>query len=398
MNKFEEDCLNIYRKRKGKFFTTSSFDIKKKRDYKYAMSPGVAVVVKEVSERGEEAALELTSKSHSVAFVTDGSAILGLGDLGPLAGLTIVEGKAVVLKELAGVDGIPIVINNKDTKKIVETIKNISLGFSAIHLEDISAPRCFEIVEKLQNLGIPVYHDDQLGTSIAVYAALLNASKVVKKDFSNLKVVVFGAGAAGLSITRILAGLSIDGSDCKLNYPFVKDLITIDSLGIVSPERIGNTNKYKKAISKKINPRKIRGDLDEAIKGADVLITVSGSNKKIGLSTLKKMNCKPIVFSLSNPSAEVSLRDATLAGVKIYCNGSGDSRVRINSILVYPGLIKAILDNRIKKISDKMIYEIALGIAEIVKKPTKSHLLPSPFEVDIPSKLSNKIKNLRGEI
>lgn len=381
--------LELHRQRRGKITTASTFKIKNKKEYRYAMSPGVASVARRINQLGRNGAYYYTTKSHAVAFITDGSAVLGLGNLGPYSGLTIVEGKAALLKEFTGIDGIPIALGDQNTNKIIETIKNIAPTFGAINLEDIAAPKCFEIEEKLQGIGIPVFHDDQHGAAIAVYAALTNAAKVVEKKFSDLKVVICGSGAAGQAIARMLLGVDQKGDDLGYPYPKVTNVILLDQKGIIRKGR-ADLNKYKLNLSKITNKSGLSGSISDALVGADVLIGVS-VGKILKRSQLKTMNSRGIVFAMANPIPEISMKEALAAGVEIYGSGRGDSKIHINNMVAFPGIFKGLLDSKANRFKPKMKYAVAIAIAKMVENPSRNRLLPNPFKENVSRIVANAI-------
>jgi malate dehydrogenase (oxaloacetate-decarboxylating) len=301
-----------------------------------------------------------------VGIITDGTAVLGLGDIGPEAATPVMEGKSILFKELAGIDAFPISLDTKDTDKIIDTIKYLQPNFAAINLEDISAPRCFEIEQRLQKeLDIPVFHDDQHGTAIVALAALINSAKLLNKKIKNLKVVVSGAGAAGIAIT-------------KLFYKYgIKEILVIDSKGIVSKDR-KDLNIYKKEILI-ANKKNITGGLAEAIVGADVFVGVSkgGVLKK---QMVTKMNKDSIVFAMSNPTPEIMPELAKKAGAKIIGTGRSDFPNQINNALVFPGFFKGILLGKHKQVVDGMKIVAAEALAKSIKKPTKNKIVPNVLD------------------
>lgn len=330
-------------------------------------TPGVAEVSKAIA-KNKKLAFEYTIKKNSVAVISDGSAVLGLGNLGPEAALPVMEGKCLLFKELAGVDAFPIVLNAQNTEEIIKIIKAIAPTFGGINLEDISAPRCFEIEERLKKeLDIPVFHDDQHGTAIVVLAGLINALKVVKKDIGKIKIVISGAGAAGIAITKIL-----------IKYG-AKNITLVDSQGIIHRERKKGMNVAKIEIAHLIGAKGPGGMLKDAIVGADVFIGVSAPNI-LTSKDIKKMNTRAIVFAMSNPIPEISPEEAKKGGAYIITTGSSKYPNQINNVLVFPGIFRGALDTRAKKITDEHKLKAAKAIASLVKKPNYGKIIPEALD------------------
>ncbi len=344
-----------------------------------AYTPGVAEPVKEIV-KDREALYKYTIKGNSVAVITDGSAVLGLGNVGPEAALPVMEGKAAIFKEFAGIDAFPICLATQNTKEIIRTIKILSPTFGAINLEDISAPRCFEIEEALQDIGIPVFHDDQHGTAIVVLAALQNALKVAKKDISKIKVVINGAGAAGTAIAKLLRS--------------PKEVIICDSKGIINKKRT-DLNKYKKELAKLTNPKNIKGSLRDALMGADVFIGVSKPKILTG-EMIKTMNIKPIIFAMANPVPEIMPDEAKQAGAFIVATGRSDFPNQVNNALIFPGIFRGALDARIPHITPAMKMSAAKALAGLVKSPTRQKILPPLQDPKIVPTIAKAIKKLQN--
>jgi len=312
--------------------------------------------------RNKKLTWELTNRANQVAIITDGTAILGLGNLGPEAAMPVMEGKAAIFKEFAGIDAFPLCLNTTDAGEIVNFCKLIEPSFGGINLEDISAPRCFAILARLEKeLSIPVFHDDQDGTAIIVLAAIINTCRLTNKIAKELKVVINGAGAAGMAIAKIL-----------LNQGF-RDIILLDSLGTIYKGR-KKLNKYKKELAVKTNRRKIKGGLIEAMAGADIFIGVSKGNL-IDAEMIKSMNKAPIIFAMANPVPEIMPPAALNAGALIVGTGRSDFPNQINNALVFPGLFRGLLDNNIKIITAKIKIDAAIAIAYSIK-PAKNKILP----------------------
>ena len=325
---------------------------------------------------------ELTNRANSVAVVTDGTAILGLGNVGPEAGMPVMEGKSAIFKAFAGIDAMPLCINTTDTEEIIKFCKHIEPSFAGINLEDISAPRCFEILERLEKeLSIPVFHDDQDGTAIVVLAAMINACRATNKVIKELKIVINGAGAAGIAIARLFLAFG------------VKDLILIDSRGTIYQGR-SHLNPYKKKMAKKTNRRKIKGYKENALPGADVYIGVS-RGKLLDGAMVKMMNPDPIIFAMANPEPEIMPNEAYGAGATIVGTGRSDFPNQINNALVFPGIFKGLLEGKIRKVTTKMKLRAAIGLAYTVKKPTKNRILPSITDKRAVASIAKAVKNSR---
>jgi malate dehydrogenase (oxaloacetate-decarboxylating) len=373
------EALALHKKLGGKIFTGLSKPIKNRADLSLVYTPGVAAVSSYIAKHKNEAK-DYTIKGKMIAVISDGSAVLGLGNLGPEAALPVMEGKAALFKTFANVDAFPIVLNTQDVEKIVETIVAIAPTFAGINLEDFSAPRCFEIERRLkERLDIPVMHDDQHGTAIAVTAGLINAAKVVGKKFETLKVVINGAGAAGTAIAKLLLLAGI------------KDIILLDSRGTIVRGR-EKLVPHKEELADLTNPRGVSGDLMDASRGADVNIGVC----KPGIikpEHIKRMSKNPIVFALANPVPEISPEEAKKAGAKVVATGRSDYPNQINNSLVFPGVFRGALDNGVKKITDEMKLQAAKNLAALVKKPTAEKIIPTPFEKGVAQAVAKAIRN-----
>lgn len=330
-------------------------------------TPGVAEVVKAIMQDRKKV-YDLTWKSNTIAIVTDGTAILGLGDQGPEAALPVMEAKAVLFKQLGGINTVPIVLNTKDPDKIVEIVKAIAPGFGGINLEDIAAPSCFIIKEKLkQELDIPVFHDDQYGTAIVVLAGLINACKVAEKNFKKAKIVVSGAGAAGIATAKMLIKYGIT------------NIIVFDSKGPLYRGRTEGMNFAKIRMSQKSNPSKFTGTMKEALIGADIFIGVSGPNL-LTSQDIAKMNDKAIVFAMANPIPEISPEEAARGGALIIATGRSDFPNQINNALVFPGIFKGALATRTVQITDAIKLSAAKALAGLIKTPTKNKIVPKVMD------------------
>ncbi|MCX6767069.1 MAG: NADP-dependent malic enzyme [Candidatus Moranbacteria bacterium] len=350
----------------GKIEIKSKFKLTK-RNLPVIYTPGVAELSREIA-KNKKRVYDLTWKKNNVAIVSDGSAVLGLGNLGPEAALPVMEGKAVIFKEMGGVDAVPVVLNTQDTEEIIKIAKVIAPGFGGINLEDISAPRCFEIEKRLiRELDIPVFHDDQHGTAIAVLAGLVNALKVTKKDIKKIKIIVSGAGAAGIAITKML-----------LKYG-AKNIIAFDSRSPICRVCAYNKNDAKDELAKKTNLENFKGNLPEALIGADVFIGVSAPNL-LKSGDVARMNKNAIVFTMSNPEPEISYKEAKKGGAAVVATGRSDFPNQINNALVFPGLFRGALDTRTRLITDKLKIKAALAIAGLVKNPKNDRIVPDVLD------------------
>lgn len=373
---FNKRAIALHKKYRGKLEIKSKVPLKTNDDLSVAYTPGVAEVCREIG-RDKANSWTLTNRANQVAIVTDGTAILGLGDLGPEAAMPVMEGKAIIFKELAGVDAIPLCINTTEPEEIIKFCKLIEPSFAGINLEDIAAPRCFEILERLEKeLSIPVFHDDQDGTAIVVLAALINACRVTGKVMTELKVVVNGAGAAGISITRLLLSQGIE------------DIILLDSISTIYQGR-AEMNPVKSKMAKLTNKSKIKGGLSEAMMMADVFIGVSKANV-VDQAMVKSMNQSPIIFAMANPTPEIMPADALLAGAAIVGTGRSDFPNQVNNALVFPGIFRGLLDGRVNNVTIEMKIAVALAIAYSVK-PKKDKLLPSVLDKKVVKAIAKAI-------
>jgi len=384
MNYFEES-LKLHEKHLGKLEVSSKIKIETKEDLALAYTPGVAEPCRKIFENVENV-YKYTSKGNMVAVVTDGTAILGLGDIGPKAGLPVIEGKAILFKEFANVDGFPICLDTKDVDEIVRTVQLISPVFGGINLEDISAPRCFEVEEKLKKiLDIPVFHDDQHGTAIVVLAGLINATKVVGKKLQDLKIVVNGAGSAGTAISKLLLSSG------------VKNLIACDKVGILyrGMEKIDDA---KTALTEITNPENIKGSLSDALVGADVFIGVSAPGI-VTAEMVRSMNKDSIVFAMANPVPEIMPEIAKKAGARVVGSGRSDFPNQVNNVLVFPGLFRGALDVRAKEINEEMKLAAAYAIANYIKDEdlNETNVLPSALDKGVATKVAKAIAQAARE-
>ena len=366
---FQRDSIALHKKLQGKIEISLKTKINNKRDLSTVYSPGVAGPCLEI-QKNPKMYKSLVSAGTTVAVISDGSAVLGLGNLGALASMPVMEGKAALFKRFANVNAIPIILDTQDTEEIIQAIKHIASSFGGINLEDISAPRCFEIEEWLkEELDIPVFHDDQHGTAIVVLAGLINALKVVKKKKEKIKVVINGVGAAGVAITKLL---SLYG---------IKNIFVVDSKGLICDQR-KDLNSVKKALISKQAQSQVCGTLLDTLNGADVFIGVSQANL-LGEQEIQAMAPDPIVFALANPNPEINPEDAYKFGVKVLATGRSDYDNQINNVLVFPGIFKGVFEKNRKQITDTMKLKAAKTLASLVKEPTTKKIIPGPFEKGI---------------
>ncbi|BAQ11934.1 malate dehydrogenase [Bacillus sp. OxB-1] len=375
-----ESSLEMHQIHKGKMETVSKVPLENKTDLSLAYSPGVAEPCVEIAN-DPSLVYEYTIKGNLVAVVTDGTAVLGLGDIGPEAALPVMEGKALLLKRYANIDAFPICLDTKDVDEIVRTVKLMSPTFGAVNLEDISAPRCFEVERRLrEELDIPVFHDDQHGTAIVVGAGLLNALKVVNKEIESVRVVVNGAGAAGVAIIKLL-----------LNLGF-KDVIICDSKGIIYKGRPNDMNPIKYEIAEITNPRQLSGSLRDAMEGADIFIGVSVANI-LTKDLIDSMNVDPIVFALANPLPEIAPSLAQEFGVRIIATGRSDYPNQVNNVLAFPGIFRGALDVRATEINESMKLAATHAIADIIDDSDlrDDYIIPDPFDERVVDRVAKAV-------
>lgn len=381
---YKKESLKRHLKSKGKLEVRSKFPpIKTKDDLSIAYTPGVAAVSSYLAKNPKEAH-NYSIKGNTIAVVSDGSAVLGLGNIGPYGALPVMEGKAVLFKEFGGVDAYPIVLATQDTEEIIKIVKAIAPTFGGINLEDISSPRCFEIEERLiKELDIPVFHDDQHGTAIVVLAALINSLKLAKKSKKNIKVVICGAGAAGMATTKLFVKYGI------------KNIVLVDSKGIVSRKR-SDLNAEKIKMLKITNPQNISGNLQESLKKADVFIGVSAPDI-LKLEFIKGMAEKPIIFAMANPIPEIMPDIAKKAGAFIIGTGRSDMPNQINNVLVFPGLFRGLLDNKIKVVADEIKIAVAEALANFLPKRelNTEKILPSVLDKRIAGVISRRMAKFK---
>jgi len=372
--------LELHEKFKGKISVVSKVPLKDKYDLSIAYTPGVAEPCRQIAKNKDDV-YKYTSKGNLIAVVTDGTAVLGLGDIGPEASLPVMEGKAILFKQFGQVDAISIAIASKDVEDIVKTVKLISPALGGINLEDISAPRCFEVEERLKKeLDIPVFHDDQHGTAVVVLAAMINSLKIVKKDITKIKIIISGAGAAGIAITKLLQSYG------------AKNIILVDTCGAIYDGRVEHMNPVKIAMAKITNPKKERGALADVIKKADVFIGVSGPNT-LNVEAARTMNSKSVIFAMANPVPEIMPEDSKKAGAYIIATGRSDYPNQINNVLAFPGIFRGALDVRAKTINEEMKFAAANALASMVTNPTVDRIIPSPFDKGVAENVAKAVRN-----
>lgn len=362
------DSVSLHRKLKGKIFIENKFLPLTEKDIKLIYTPGVAKVSQLIYQKPKEV-YSLTSKGNNVAIVTDGTRILGMGNIGPKAAFPVMEGKSMLYRQFGKISAIPLCLNTTNKTKIIETIKAVEPVFGAINLEDIESPKVLEISEELEKiLSIPVFHDDRHGTAVVVLAGLINSLKVVKKKIENVKIVIAGAGSAGYCISKLLV------------YAGCKNIVVVDSNGSIVKSRKNHLNKYKKEIASFTNPNE-KGSLQEVLRNTDVVIGVSGKKNLFNAKWIKTMNKDPIVFALTNPDPEINPIVAKKAGVKIIATGSYTFQNKINNAVVFPYLMRTILDLHIKKINLDLLYSTALAIAMTIprKQLSANNFIPTIY-------------------
>ncbi|MDP4088271.1 MAG: malic enzyme-like NAD(P)-binding protein [Bacillota bacterium] len=374
-----DESIKFHEQKKGKIEIVSRVEVKDSMDLSLAYTPGVAQPCLEI-EKNPDLAYAYTRRWNTIAVVSDGTAVLGLGDIGPLASLPVMEGKAVLFKTFGNVDAFPIIVNSKDPDVIVDTIANISLGFGGINLEDISAPRCFEVERKLkERVDIPVFHDDQHGTAVVTLAALINALKIVGKKLEDLKIVMNGAGAAGVAITKLLLSSG------------VKNVIMCDRKGALY-KGMEHRDASKDAIAEITNPEGLKGALADVIKGADVFIGVSAPNT-VTEEMVRSMNKDAIIFAMANPTPEIFPEDAKRAGARVVGTGRSDFSNQINNVLAFPGIFRGALDVRASDINEQMKVAAAYAIADSIgsEELSEDYIIPKAFNKDVQMKVAKAV-------
>lgn len=374
-----KEALELHAKNKGKIEVISKVPLKDAKDLSLAYTPGVAEPCKKIKEN-PDLIYEYTAKGRMIAVVTDGSAVLGLGNIGAAAGMPVMEGKAVLFKNFGGVDAFPICLATQDVDEIVETVKRIAPTFGGINLEDISAPRCFEVEKRLkQELDIPVFHDDQHGTAVVVLAAAINALKIVDKDIKDVKVVISGAGAAGVAITKLLLSAG------------AADVIVCDSKGIIYRGR-ENLNESKQELANVTNKENVKGTIADALEGSDIFVGVSGPGT-VTKEMIEKMGKDAIVFALANPVPEIYPDEAKSAGAKIVGTGRSDFPNQINNVLAFPGIFRGALEVRASDINEEMKIAAAHAIASLISPDELSpdYCIPGAFDKRVAANVASEV-------
>lgn len=378
----KQQALELHKKYRGKLEIISKMAIKNRDDLSLAYTPGVAYACMEIAADPSKI-YDYTMKSRTVAVITDGSAVLGLGNIGAEASLPVMEGKCQLFKEFGGVDAFPIALRTQDTEEIIDIVKKISPIFGGINLEDISAPRCFEVEQRLiDELDIPVFHDDQHGTAIVVLAGLINALKLSGKQMPDVKITISGAGAAGISITKILFSCG------------AKNIILLDSRGAIWEGREEGMNSVKDEIAKITNRKLLRGGLPEAIRGVDVFIGVSQPGL-LSKEMIKTMAGDPIIFAMANPIPEIMPEEAKMVGARFVATGRSDYPNQINNVLAFPGLFRGALEAGIKKITMQMKIAAAYALAGYVKSPSLERFIPDVLDRGAANIVAEAVKRFR---
>ena len=365
---YDEMAMELHARHRGKLGVHSKVELNTIDDMSTAYTPGVAAVCREIA-RDRDRVYDLTIKGNSVAVVSDGSAVLGLGNIGAEGSMPVMEGKALLFKELADIDAVPICIDAHESDEIISIVRAISPTFGGINLEDIAAPKCFEVEEGLQDLGIPVFHDDQHGTAVVVLAAMVNALRVVNKEFDEVKVVFSGAGASGIACCKILQVMG------------VQNIILVDTRGIIYQGR-DNLTPVKEEIALTTNPEGIKGDVHDAIKGSDVFIGLSIANL-LNADDIRTMNKGAVVLPMANPDPEIMPDEAFRGGAAVVGTGRSDLPNQINNVLAFPGILRGALDVRAERITTQMKVAAGFAISDLIPEPTPDEIIPYALNTDV---------------
>ncbi|MCB0513044.1 MAG: NADP-dependent malic enzyme [Bacteroidetes bacterium] len=385
MKDYSRASLALHEEINGKITVELKTPLENKNDLTLCYSPGVAEPVRQIAN-DEERVWDLTIKGNTVAIISDGSSILGLGNLGAEASIPVMEGKAMLFKRFGGLNAFPICLATQDTEEIIRTIRNIAPVFGGINLEDISSPRCFEIEDRLQTIGIPVFHDDQHGTAIVALAALFNACKLFKKNFGDLKVVINGAGAAGLAITKLI---SCDDLETDICTP-VREIIMCDTKGIIHKDR-PDLNDFKRDILTYTNKNHVKGTLKDALKDADVFIGVS-QGSILSSEDITTMNKDAIILALANPTPEISPELAYKGGAGVVGTGRSDLPNQVNNVLAFPGIFKGALAVRARRITNRMKIAAAYAIADCVVNLERDCIIPNALDLGVADRVAEAVK------
>lgn len=380
-----DKAIELHRKLNGMISVESKIRNIKSRDIQLIYTPGVAAVCERIQKNPAEK-YSLTSKANNVAIVTDGTRILGLGNIGPYAALPVMEGKAVLYKKFGGVDAFPICLNTTKKEEIIKIVRAIEPVFGAINLEDIESPKVLEISDELEkDLAVPVFHDDQHGTAVVTLAALINALRLVGKRLGTVNTVIAGAGSAGYGICRLL------------RFAGCKNLVVVDSSGAIYKKREENMTRYKNEIAEMTNSGMKKGSLEEVIKKSDVFIGVSGTKNILSARMIKSMGRDPVVFALTNPEPEIEPRLARRAGAAVVATGSYNYKNKVNNAIVFPYLMRVVLDKRIKRITPRMMHLVAKAIADVIpqKDLNGNNIIPEIGDARIQKSISAALKNYK---
>ena len=370
-------AVELHSQNRGKIGIYSKIPLQTELDLSLAYTPGVAEVCMEIA-RDRSRSWELTNRTNTVAVITDGSAVLGLGDIGPEASMPVMEGKSLLLKELAGIDALPLALAVHEPEEIAMVVRSLAPTFGAVNLEDISAPKCFYVEDALQDIGIPVFHDDQHGTAIVVLAGMINALRVVGKNFEDLKVVFSGAGASAIACTRILQLMG------------VPNIVLVDTQGVIHKGRLGLT-PVKEDIALSTNPEGIQGSVHDAIKGADAFIGLSVADL-IDENDVRNMNDDAIVVAMANPIPEIMPEVAERGGARVIGTGRSDLPNQINNVLAFPGVLRGALDSKATRVTTKMKIAAAQAIAGLVPEPTPDEIMPHPLNENVVPAVSSAVQ------
>jgi len=394
MTDYNTESVDLHRTNKGKVSIECKVPLLSRDDLSRAYTPGVARPCEMIRDNPAES-YNLSMRGNSVCVLTDGTAVLGLGNIGPAAAMPVMEGKACLFKAFADIDAIPLCVEvpegDEGTQRLIDIAKAIAPSYAGINLEDIAAPRCFAVEDALQDIGIPVMHDDQHGTAIVLLAAMINAMKVVGKSFADARVVINGAGAAGTAIAELLRCVDHEADVCVS----VKEVIMCDSKGIISPDR-ADLNDEKKQLLKFTNRPGISGSVKDAIRGADVFVGVSVGNL-LDADDVRTMNDDAIIFAMSNPTPEITPDEARKGGAKVIGTGRSDYPNQVNNVLAFPGIFRGAIDARATRISSRMKLAAAHALAEAVGDPTPERIIPDPLDRSIADKVAAAVRHAANE-
>ena len=394
MSDYSTESVDLHRLNKGKVSVECKVPLLSRDDLSRAYTPGVARPCEMIRDNPDES-FDLTMRGNSVCVLTDGTAVLGLGNIGPAAAMPVMEGKACLFKSFGDIDAVPLCVDvpegDAGTQRLIEIAKAIAPSYAGINLEDIAAPRCFAVEDALQDIGIPVMHDDQHGTAIVLLAAMINAMKVVGKSFSDARVVINGAGAAGTAIAELLRCVDHEADVCVS----VKEVIMCDSKGIISPDRT-DLNEEKKQLLRFTNRPGISGSVKDAIKSADVFVGVSVGNL-LDEDDIRTMNDDAIIFAMSNPTPEITPDEARRGGAKVIGTGRSDFPNQVNNVLAFPGIFRGAIDARATRISSRMKLAAAHALADAVGEPSPERVIPDPLDKSIADQVAAAVRHAAEE-